>query len=88
MLIDEQETVIDKFYANNRGDPIQVVRQGLMELYERYAQRGIRLEVLGLGTTGYGEHMLAKAFGADYHTLRRRRMCRMSALCWISADRT
>ena len=65
VLIDEQETVIDKFYANNRGDPIQVVRQGLMELYERYAQRGIRLEVLGLGTTGYGEHMLAKAFGAD-----------------------
>lgn len=69
VLIDEQETVIDKFYANNRGDPIQVVRQGLMELYERYAQRGIRLEVLGLGTTGYGEHMLAKAFGADYHTV-------------------
>uniref|UniRef100_UPI003D7D5A9A acyl-CoA dehydratase activase n=1 Tax=Butyricicoccus sp. TaxID=2049021 RepID=UPI003D7D5A9A len=69
VLMDENETVIDRFYANNRGDPIQVIRQGLMELYESYAQRGIRLEVLGLGTTGYGEHMLAKAFGADYHTV-------------------
>mgnify|MGYP000161066369 CR=1 FL=1 len=30
---------------------------------------GIQLEVLGLGTTGYGEQMLSSAFHADYHTV-------------------
>ena len=69
VLLDEREQVVDRFYANNRGDPIRVVRQGLMDLHARYEAMGVRLEVLGLGTTGYGERMLGKAFGADYHTV-------------------
>ena len=40
-----------------------------MELYEKYTALGVKLEVLGLGTTGYGELMMAKGFGADYHTV-------------------
>ena len=36
-----------------------MVRQGLLALAEKYRKRGIRLEVLGLGTTGYGEQMLS-----------------------------
>lgn len=69
VLMDEDERIIDRFYANNRGDPIRVVRQGLMELYKKYTDMGVTLQVLGLGTTGYGELMLGKAFGADYHTV-------------------
>ena len=33
-----------------------------MELYEKYTALGVKLEVLGLGTTGYGELMMAKGF--------------------------
>ncbi|MCD8356136.1 MAG: acyl-CoA dehydratase activase [Clostridia bacterium] len=69
VLMDEKEHVIDRFYSNNRGDPIRVIRQGLIEMHKKYAAMGVDLEVLGLGTTGYGEMMLAKAFGADYHTV-------------------
>ena len=69
VLMDEQERVIDRFYANNRGDPIRVVKQGLLELHDKYQKKGVELEVLGLGTTGYGELMLGAAYGADYHTV-------------------
>src|SRR5699024_8653412 len=69
VLLDENETVLDRFYASNRGDPIEVIRHGLQELYKKYSDMGVKLEVLGFGTTGYGEVMLSKAFGGDYHTV-------------------
>ncbi|WP_318722117.1 acyl-CoA dehydratase activase [Treponema sp.] len=69
VLMSEDEKVFDRFYANNRGDPIKVVKQGLSELYEKYKALGVKLNVLGLGTTGYGELLIAKAYGADYHTV-------------------
>jgi len=69
ILMTEDEKVFDRFYANNRGDPINVVRRGLIELHEKYKSMGVTLNVLGLGTTGYGELLIAKAYGADYHTV-------------------
>ena len=69
VLMDENEQVTDTFYANNQGEPLWVVRQGLLALAEKYRKLGIQLEVLGLGTTGYGEQMLSAAFHADYHTV-------------------
>lgn len=69
VFMDEQERIIDRFYANNGGDPVRVLKKGLLKLYEKYKAQGIRLEVLGLGTTGYGELLTAQAFGADYHTV-------------------
>ena len=69
ILMTEDEKVFDRFYANNRGDPINVVRRGLIELYEKYKAMGVKLNVLGFGTTGYGELLIAKAYGADYHTV-------------------
>lgn len=69
VLMTEDEKVFDRFYANNRGDPINVVRRGLLELRDKYEKLGIKLNVLGFGTTGYGELLIAKAYGADYHTV-------------------
>ncbi len=69
VLMNEQEQIIDRFYANNQGDPIAVVRRGLLELHQKYTAMGVHLNVLGMGTTGYGEHLLHAAFGGDYHTV-------------------
>ena len=69
VLMDEDEQIIDRFYANNHGDPLKVVKQGLVSIYDKYKKQGITLNCLGLGTTGYGEQLLAKAFHADYHTV-------------------
>ena len=49
VFIDENEQVTDTFYANNQGEPLKVVREGLLALAEKYEKMGIQLEVLGLG---------------------------------------
>lgn len=69
VLLDEQQQVVDRFYANNQGDPVRVVQRGLMELHHKYGDMGVTLKVLGVGTTGYGEMLLDAALGADYHTV-------------------
>ncbi|MCD8073876.1 MAG: acyl-CoA dehydratase activase [Lachnospiraceae bacterium] len=69
VLLDEEGRVVDRFYAPNRGEALLVVRDGLLEMKKKYDALGIRLYILGLGTTGYGENLLARAFGADYHTV-------------------
>ena len=69
VLLDEDENVIDRFYSNNFGEPIPVVKKGISDMCKKYESQGIKLEILGLGTTGYGEKLFAKAFGADYHVV-------------------
>ncbi|MCD7736825.1 MAG: acyl-CoA dehydratase activase, partial [Lachnospiraceae bacterium] len=69
VLMDEEGRVVDRFYAPNRGEALLVVRDGLIEMKRKYDAQGIQLHILGLGTTGYGENLLARAFGADYHTV-------------------
>ncbi|MDR2467620.1 MAG: acyl-CoA dehydratase activase [Spirochaetaceae bacterium] len=68
-LIDERENVVDSFYAPNKGEPLAVIRAALIELNAKYRAAGITLEVVALGTTGYGELLFDKALGADYHTV-------------------
>ncbi|MCD8379230.1 MAG: acyl-CoA dehydratase activase [Lachnospiraceae bacterium] len=67
VLMDENERVIDRFYASNQGQALRVVCEGIRGFYEKYESQSVKLNILGVGTTGYGEKMLAKAFGADYH---------------------
>ena len=69
VLLDMDGTPIDSFYSSNQGEPIDVAREALVELCDRYAAQGVTLQVRALGTTGYGEQLFARAFGADYHTV-------------------
>ncbi len=68
-LVDEDGTLVDSFYASNEGAPLDVAAAALRELDRRHRARGHELQVLGMGTTGYGELMFARAFGADYHVV-------------------
>jgi predicted CoA-substrate-specific enzyme activase len=69
VLLDEDENLVDAFYSNNKGEPLRVIKQALLDLKQKYDEAGINLEIVGLGTTGYGELLFDKAFGADYHTV-------------------
>jgi predicted CoA-substrate-specific enzyme activase len=69
VLLNEDEEPINSFYANNRGAPLTVMRDGLISLRDTYRKQGVDLVIRGVGTTGYGEVLFAKAFGADYHTV-------------------
>ena len=69
VLLDENEGVVDSFYTNNDGEPLRVIRRALLDLRDRYRSLGIDLEIIAVGTTGYGEVLFAKALGADHHTV-------------------
>ncbi|OUO35940.1 acyl-CoA dehydratase activase [Olsenella sp. An290] len=68
-LVDATGALVDSFYASNEGAPLDVAARALRELARRHRAAGHELEVLGVGTTGYGELMFAKAFGADHHVV-------------------
>ena len=69
VLLDEDGQLVDDFYASNEGEPLDVARDAFARIQESYRKRDIVLEVLGCGTTGYGEHLFARAFHADFHTV-------------------
>ena len=68
-LVADDGTLIDNFYANNEGDPLEVARRALVDLRNSYAAAGITFDIAGVGTTGYGELLLARALHADFHTV-------------------
>ena len=68
-LINEAGELVDEFYAPNEGQPLDVARDALIELRDRYAARSVTLTIIACGTTGYGELMFQHAFHADYHTV-------------------
>ena len=69
VLMDEEEHILDFFYASNAGEPLEVARRALLDLRNRWRARGNQLEILAVGTTGYGELLFEKAFCAEYHTV-------------------
>jgi predicted CoA-substrate-specific enzyme activase len=69
VLLNENEEVIDSFYSGNQGDPLVVLKSALIQLNERYREANAKLEILGVGTTGYGELLFYRALHADYHAV-------------------
>ena len=69
VLMDENEEILDSFYAPNEGEPLLVAKKAMIEMRDRYRKDNIELNILAVGTTGYGEQLFAKAFQAEYHTV-------------------
>lgn len=69
VLMDEEEQILDSFYAPNEGEPLQVARDALIAIRNRYREAGAKLEIIAVGTTGYGELLFAKAFDTECHVV-------------------
>jgi len=69
VFMDQGENVIDVFYSPNKGEPLKVIKQALVDMNAKYLAAGVNLEVIAVGTTGYGELLFDKALGADFHTV-------------------
>ena len=80
-LVSPDGKLVDSFYAPNEGEPLDVARTALIALRDRYRAADATLDILGVGTTGYGELMFAKAFGADYHTVETVAHARAAEAC-------
>ena len=69
VLMNEQEELLDSFYSSNKGNPLMVARQALINLRERYRKAGAELEILAAGSTGYGELLFHKAWNTETHVV-------------------
>ena len=69
VLMDEKEEVLDSFYASNQGDPLRVAKEALIAMREKFKEKGVTLEVLAAGTTGYGEMLFSRAFSTETHAV-------------------
>ena len=65
VLIDAQGRVAFNHYANNGGNPIQAVQNGLNKLRESFASTGSLPRLARCAVTGYGEDLIRAAFGMD-----------------------
>lgn len=67
VLMNEEGELIDSFYASNKGNPLDVAKKALLDLYKKYEDAGAELEILSAASTGYGEFLFNKAFRTESH---------------------
>ncbi len=65
VLLGEDGEVLMKAYALSKGNPIQDTIDLLRDLRDRATAKGIELEVLGFGATGYAADVLEECLIAD-----------------------
>ncbi|MBQ4108479.1 MAG: 2-hydroxyglutaryl-CoA dehydratase, partial [Clostridia bacterium] len=61
VLTDKDGSIIFSKYQSNQGKPIDVVRDTLIEMYEKYP----KVNIVSSAVTGYGEDMMKSALGID-----------------------
>ena len=62
VLTDAEGSIIYSKYQSNQGKPIDVVRDTLIEMYEKYP----KVKIVSSAVTGYGEDMMRNALGIDH----------------------
>ncbi len=82
VLLGDDGALVDSFYAPNAGEPLLVAKQALIDLRDRYRAAGAELEILGVGTTGYGEQLFSRAFSAECHVVETVAHAR-AATCYV-----
>ena len=62
VLISEDNKILYNYYDSNKGDPVEIIKNELKELYSIMADR---ITIAGSVVTGYGEELIKKAFSVD-----------------------
>lgn len=61
-MIGEQGELLYDFYGNNKGNPLNIVREVLLDIYQNLPEH---VTIAKVATTGYGEQLIKAAFRAD-----------------------
>ena len=69
VLINTEGKLLESFYGANNGEPLERTIKALIRIRDKYIRAGVYLRILGVGTTGYGEDLFAKALSADYQVV-------------------
>ena len=67
VLMNEQEEIIDSYYASNGGNPLPVAKRALLDMFAKYEKVNARLNIVAAASTGYGEMLFSKAFHTETH---------------------
>ncbi len=62
VLISKNNELLYTYYSSNRGNPVDLVREQLLKIYELC---GGRIKICGSAVTGYGEALIEAAFRID-----------------------
>ncbi len=62
-LVDENNAILYSYYDSNKGNPVEIIRRQLEEIYKRC---GSRIKIVSSAVTGYGEELIMHAFGVDF----------------------
>ncbi len=62
ILLSEDEQILHTFYSHNKGNPIDMVKKALDELYQMMPDT---VTIAGSFSTGYGEDLIKHAFQLD-----------------------
>ena len=65
ILMDDAQNVIAKAYQLSKGNPIEDTIEIIGKLRSQVEGQGARLEIIGVGTTGYAKDILKEVIGAD-----------------------
>lgn len=63
VLIDDNLEILYQYYGHNEGNPVEVIKRELLNIYSNY---GEQIKIKSSAVTGYGEELLKKAFGIDF----------------------
>ncbi|MDP4117720.1 MAG: acyl-CoA dehydratase activase [Bacillota bacterium] len=62
LLISDNMEILYSYYSSNKGNPVEIVREQLVKIYDLCADR---IKICGSAVTGYGEELIKSAFGID-----------------------
>ncbi len=63
VLIDDDYNILFEYYGANLGNPVKIIREQLINLYEKMDPE---IKIISSGVVGYGEDLIKTAFGIDY----------------------
>jgi predicted CoA-substrate-specific enzyme activase len=81
VVIDENNQVITGVYLPTRGQPLEVLKEGLSELFSRCPAG---LKIMGIGTTGSGRYLAGRLLKAD--AIKNEITCQMRSTCYHFPD--
>lgn len=62
ILLSEDNEILHYYYSSNKGNPVDVVKKALHDLYEQLPED---VQIAGAYSTGYGEALIREAFRLD-----------------------
>lgn len=63
VLISDKKEILYSYYSSNKGNPVDVVKGCLTEIYSLCKNK---IRIRGSAVTGYGEELIKNAFSIDY----------------------